>query len=137
MVRADTIDAIDRILRVYSHNLREPFGGKQILLVGDVFQLEPVVKNDEREIINRFYPHSISSRHAYLGDDSVSIELKKVYRQTDKVFVVLGSHRTSIPQEQRPPTTQHALRHQPQAIRRRHASHWPPVDSVDFINDKN
>ena len=49
MVRADLIDAIDRILRVYSHNLREPFGGKQLLLVGDVFQLEPVVKNDERE----------------------------------------------------------------------------------------
>ena len=46
MVRADIIDAIDRILRVYSHNLREPFGGKQLLLVGDVFQLEPVVKND-------------------------------------------------------------------------------------------
>ena len=45
MVRADIIDAIDRILRVYSHNLREPFGGKQLLLVGDVFQLEPVVKN--------------------------------------------------------------------------------------------
>jgi PIF1 helicase. len=44
MVRADIIDAIDRILRVYSHNLREPFGGKQLLLVGDVFQLEPVVK---------------------------------------------------------------------------------------------
>jgi hypothetical protein len=49
MVRADIIDAIDRILRVYSHNLREPFGGKQLLLVGDVFQLEPVVKNDERD----------------------------------------------------------------------------------------
>ena len=41
---ADLIDAIDRILRVYSHNLQEPFGGKQLLLVGDVFQLEPVVK---------------------------------------------------------------------------------------------
>ena len=39
MVRADIIDAVDRILRVYSHNLREPFGGKQLLLVGDVFQL--------------------------------------------------------------------------------------------------
>src|SRR5574344_2054136 len=40
MVRADIIDAVDRILRVYSHNLREPFGGKQLLLVGDVYQLE-------------------------------------------------------------------------------------------------
>ena len=41
MVRADMIDAVDRILRVYSRNLRDPFGGKQVLLVGDVFQLEP------------------------------------------------------------------------------------------------
>lgn len=56
MVRADIIDAVDRILRVYSRYLRNLSGGKQILLVGDVFQLEPVVKNDEREILNRFYP---------------------------------------------------------------------------------
>ena len=41
MVRADVIDFIDRILRVYCHNMREPFGGKQMLLIGDVFQLEP------------------------------------------------------------------------------------------------
>ena len=65
MVRADLIDAIDRILRVYSHNLREPFGGKQLLLVGDVFQLEPVVKNDEREILNRAYLLHTSSRQEY------------------------------------------------------------------------
>ena len=56
MVRADIIDFIDRILRLYSRNLREPFGGKQLLLVGDIFQLEPVVKADEREILNRYYP---------------------------------------------------------------------------------
>ena len=65
MVRADIIDAVDRILRVYSRNLREPFGGKQILLVGDVFQLEPVVKGDEREILNRFYLPLISSLPGY------------------------------------------------------------------------
>lgn len=65
MVRADIIDAIDRILRVYSHNLREPFGGKQILLVGDIFQLEPVVKNDEREILYRSYPTPYFSLHVY------------------------------------------------------------------------
>ena len=89
MVRADIIDAVDRILRVYSRNLREPFGGKQILLVGDVFQLEPVVKNDEREILNRFYPtpYFFSARV-----DLVSIELQKVYRQTDPVFVSVLDH---------------------------------------------
>ena len=64
-MRADIIDFIDKILRVYSQNMREPFGGKQILLVGDVYQLEPVLKNDEREIINRFYPTPTSFRHAY------------------------------------------------------------------------
>ena len=93
MVRADIIDAIDRILRVYSHNLREPFGGKQLLLVGDVFQLEPVVKNDEREILNRFYPTPYFFSARVFGQiDLVSIELQKVYRQTDPVFVGVLDH---------------------------------------------
>lgn len=88
MVRADIIDAVDRILRVYSHNLRQPFGGKQVLLVGDVFQLEPVVKSDEREIVNRFYPTPyFFSARVFHEIELVSIELKKVYRQTDKVFI--------------------------------------------------
>lgn len=88
MVRADIIDTVDRILRVYSHNLREPFGGKQLLLVGDVFQLEPVVKNDEREILNRFYatPYFFSAR-VFGQIDLVSIELQKVYRQSDPRFI--------------------------------------------------
>lgn len=93
MVRADIIDAIDRILRVYSRNLREPFGGKQLLLVGDVFQLEPVVKSDEREIINRFYPTPyFFSARVFHEIDLVSVELQKVYRQTDPVFVSVLDH---------------------------------------------
>ena len=48
MVRADMIDFVDKVLRVYSGNMREPFGGKQLLLVGDVFQLEPVVTSEMR-----------------------------------------------------------------------------------------
>ena len=93
MVRADIIDAVDRILRVYSRNLREPFGGKQILLVGDVFQLEPVVKGDEREILNRFYPTPYFFSARVFGQiDLVSIELQTVYRQTDKVFVNVLDH---------------------------------------------
>lgn len=93
MVRADIIDFVDKVLRIYSHNMREPFGGKQILLVGDVFQLEPVIKNDEREILNRFYssPFFFSAR-VFNEIDLVSIELKKVYRQTDKVFVNVLDH---------------------------------------------
>ncbi len=90
MVRADTMDAIDRILRVYSRNLREPFGGKQLLLVGDVFQLEPVVKPDEREIINRCYPTPyFFEAKVFREIDLVSIELLKAYRQTDKKFVAV------------------------------------------------
>jgi len=93
MVRADIIDTIDRILRIYSHNMREPFGGKQVLFVGDVFQLEPVVKSDEREIINRFYPTPyFFSARVFSQIDLVSIELRKVYRQTDKVFVSVLDH---------------------------------------------
>lgn len=93
MVRADIIDAIDRILRVYSRNQRDPFGGKQILLVGDVFQLEPVVKNDEREILNRFYPTPFFfSARVFQQIDLVSIELQKVYRQSDPVFVGVLDH---------------------------------------------
>lgn len=88
MVRADIIDFIDKILRFYSHNMREPFGGKQLLLVGDVFQLEPVVKADEREILRHFYegPYFFNAR-VFKQINLVSIELRKVYRQTDKDFI--------------------------------------------------
>ena len=93
MVRADIIDFIDKVLRVYSQNMREPFGGKQILLVGDVFQLEPVVKSDEREILNRFYstPYFFLAR-VFNEIELVSIELTKVYRQSDKAFVSVLDH---------------------------------------------
>ena len=93
MVRADIIDFIDKVLRVYSQNMREPFGGKQILLVGDVFQLEPVVKSDEREILNRFYPTQyFFSARVFNEIELVSIELTKVYRQSDKAFVSVLDH---------------------------------------------
>ena len=97
MVRADIIDFIDKVLRIYTRNLRLPFGGKQILLVGDAYQLEPVVKSDEREILNRFYPNPyFFSARVFSEMELVSIELKKVYRQSDKVFInVLDRIRTN------------------------------------------
>lgn len=97
MVRADIIDFIDKVLRYYSRNLREPFGGKQLLLVGDVFQLEPVVKSDEREIINRFYPNPFFfSAKVFKEMELVSIELTKVYRQSDQAFIsILDRIRTN------------------------------------------
>ena len=97
MVRADIIDFIDKVLRMHSDNHREPFGGKQLLLVGDVFQLEPVVKTDEREIINRFYPNPyFFSAKVFERMKLVSIELTKVYRQSDQAFIsVLDRIRTN------------------------------------------
>lgn len=93
MVRADIIDFIDKVLRIYSRNLREPFGGKQVLLVGDIYQLEPVVKSDEREILQRFYPNPyFFSARVFQEMELVSIELKKVYRQSDRAFISVLDH---------------------------------------------
>ncbi len=90
MVRADIIDFIDRVLRVYSHNLRVPFGGKQLVMVGDVFQLEPVVKSDEWAILNRFYKSPFFfSANVFSQIQLVSIELTKVYRQKNQEFISL------------------------------------------------
>ena len=90
MVRADIIDFIDRILRFATGNRRQPFGGKQLLLVGDIFQLEPVVTPDMKEILRRWYsaPYFFNAR--VFGEmDLISVELVKVYRQTDRTFVEL------------------------------------------------
>ncbi len=88
MVRADTIDCIDRILRVFSGNMRLPFGGKQILFVGDIFQLEPVVPSDQKEIINLFYPSPFFfSARVFREINLIPIELTKVYRQKDQKFI--------------------------------------------------
>jgi hypothetical protein len=97
MVRADIIDFIDKILRVYCHNMREPFGGKQLLLVGDVYQLEPVIKEEEWQLLQPFYPSPFFfNAHVFKEMGLVSIELKKVYRQSDPQFIgILDKIRTS------------------------------------------
>ena len=90
MVRADIIDFVDRILRVYTGNPREPFGGKQLLLVGDIFQLEPVVTADMRDILGRFYRQNyFFNAHAFEELKIVPIELRKVYRQNDEGFIAM------------------------------------------------
>lgn len=88
MVRADIIDFIDKVLRIYCRNMREPFGGKQLLLVGDIFQLEPVLKEDERRLLQPFYASSyFFAAKVFQEMHLVSIELRKVYRQTDCEFI--------------------------------------------------
>jgi len=91
MVRADIIDFVDRVLRVFSGNMREPFGGKQLLLVGDVFQLEPVVTRDMRDILSRYYKQGMFffNAMAFSQTQMVAIELRKVYRQTEGEFTAL------------------------------------------------
>lgn len=90
MVRADIIDFIDKVLRIYCRNMREPFGGKQLLLVGDIFQLEPVVKEDEWRLMQPFYPSAyFFSAKVWQQMQLVSIELRKVYRQNDAQFISL------------------------------------------------
>lgn len=90
MVRADIIDFMDKLLRVYTGKRFEPFGGKQLLLVGDIFQLEPVVTSDMRDILSRYYPNPFFfSARAFNEFPLIPIELKKIYRQTDREFISL------------------------------------------------
>lgn len=89
MVRADTLDAVDSVLRRYRNHYL-PFGGVQLLMIGDLQQLAPVVKNEEKDIIMRYYdsPFFFGSR-ALMSTDYVPIELKQIYRQNDQDFIDL------------------------------------------------
>lgn len=97
MVRSDIIDFIDKVLRIYCRNMREPFGGKQMLFVGDIYQLEPVLKEDEWKILQPYYPSKFFfDAKIFRRFQLISIELKKVYRQTDPLFIdILDRIRTS------------------------------------------
>ena len=89
MVRADTLDAVDSALRRYK-NRHLPFGGVQLLMIGDLQQLAPVVKDEDREIISKYYDSSFFFGSRALGcTDYVTIELKHIYRQKDQIFIDL------------------------------------------------
>ena len=92
MVRADLIDGIDFSLRKNGGNPNMPFGGKQVIFVGDIFQLEPVTikGSGEQTIINEIYgnPYFYNAK-VFESIELVTIELQKVYRQTDSEFVSL------------------------------------------------
>ncbi len=89
MVRADIIDFIDKVLRIYTRSY-EPFGGKQLLLVGDIYQLEPVVREDDRQLLSPFYQSAyFFNAKVWQQMQLVSIELRKVYRQKDDHFIAL------------------------------------------------
>lgn len=89
MVRADLLDAIDEVLRRYRDHAR-PFGGVQLLMIGDLHQLPPVVKQDEWDLLRQHYdtPYFFGSLELR-KTDPVSIELKHIYRQSDEHFIHL------------------------------------------------
>ena len=87
MVRSDVLDAIDDVLRRY-RNHNKPFGGVQLLMIGDLQQLAPVVKDDEWEMLRPYYETSFFfSSNALKQTHYVGIELKHIYRQNDQAFI--------------------------------------------------
>ncbi|WP_256012871.1 HRDC domain-containing protein [Desertivirga xinjiangensis] len=89
MVRADLLDGIDEVLRRYK-NHSKPFGGVQLLMIGDLHQLSPVIKEDDWKLLKDYYPNLyFFSSKALQKAQPVCIELKHIYRQSDTHFIDL------------------------------------------------
>ncbi len=88
MVRADVVDAIDAVLKHFRNRHSEPFGGVQVLFIGDMFQLPPVAKEEEWKILSQYYnsPYFFSSKVVEVQPPAY-IELNKIYRQSDQRFI--------------------------------------------------
>ena len=90
MVRADLLDCVDKFLRLNGPNSKRPFGGVQMIFIGDLYQLPPVVSGAEREIFRSHYssPYFFSAKIMEQLDMEF-VELEKVYRQKDNEFIRL------------------------------------------------
>jgi hypothetical protein len=90
MVRCDTLDVIDKILRVFRKKPFLPFGGVQVILIGDTFQLPPIADFAQWEILKNYYksPFFFSSK-IVAENKPIYIELKKIYRQKEQDFIDL------------------------------------------------
>jgi hypothetical protein len=88
MLRADILDAIDYRMRSVKRNYKVPFGGVQVLLIGDLYQLPPIVKDQEWSVLSRFYKsmHFFEAK-AIQNSGMVYLELDKIFRQQDDVFI--------------------------------------------------
>jgi len=88
MVRADMLDAIDYFLRKFGRDELMPFGGTQLILIGDLYQLPPVVRNEEKMIINDKYktPYFFSS-NVFRLNEFKRIEFTNIFRQKDEEFI--------------------------------------------------
>lgn len=95
MVRADLLDCVDEFLRLHGKDPQQPFGDTRMIFIGDLYQLPPVVTNDEKELFQSFYqsPYFFSAKVMEHFDLEL-IELTKVYRQSDQEFInLLGNIR--------------------------------------------
>ena len=92
MVRSDLLDAIDAVLRRFRDRY-QPFGGVQLLMIGDLGQLTPVVTPEEEQMLKPYYdtPYFFGSR-ALMQSPYVTIQLEKVYRQQDEAFLTILNH---------------------------------------------
>ena len=90
MVRADVIDGIDQSLRMHGKDKNLPFGGTQMIFVGDVYQLPPVLRQEESHVFNQLYesPYFFSA-DSFSARDFVFIELTHIFRQKDDSFIKL------------------------------------------------
>ncbi len=90
MVRADMMDAIDFVLKTVRRNYAQPFGGVQMLFIGDMMQLPPVLKPNEEQLLKQYYesPYFFDA-HVIKDANPLYIELKKIYRQSNEDFIDL------------------------------------------------
>ncbi|CAL1519273.1 helix-turn-helix domain-containing protein [Chitinophaga sp. MM2321] len=97
MVRCDMLDAIDTILRHFRNKPLQPFGGVQLLFIGDLYQLPPVVPDAEWQLLHEYYNSSFFfSAKVIEQAPPLYIELKKIYRQNEQTFIdVLNRVRNS------------------------------------------
>ncbi len=91
MVRADVLDAIDAVLRRYKYRKDQPFGGVQLVMIGDLFQLSPVVtRGDDEEAMKKYYEGPYFFQAKVMQDlQPIYVELDHVFRQQDQTFVQL------------------------------------------------
>lgn len=90
MVRCDLLDLVDKLLRVFRKKHNEAFGGVQVLLIGDIFQLPPIAPAQEWQILQKFYSNLFFfSSNVIRQHQPVYIELKKIYRQNEPEFIEL------------------------------------------------
>lgn len=90
MVRADVLDAIDTILRTIRHRFDEPFGGVQMVFIGDMFQLSPVAKADEMQLLSAYYESMyFFDSHVIRENPPAYVEFDRIFRQSDADFIEL------------------------------------------------